>query len=466
VPYDSSNPLATVRYVPHPVQQQFHEDPRQSRWFCAGYGTGKTTVGVMEAFGFATVQHPGYVGIVAAPTFPLLMQAFFAEWIQWIPRDWWTLHRDPKRGDEIRLRTPEGKTSTLILRSTSNPWSNEGINAAWMVYDEAVREANPSAYNVLMGRIRRGYPGRQRGVILTGPPPDEAKHWTLGEFGQGPADGGRDGTYNHWYTRTHAVVRARTRDNPYLPADYETRLRSRPGASKAWCKRFLDAEFGAALGQIYSMFSREIHVVPAASLVGRKWRRVGVGVDWGWTHPGAMVVGSEDGQGNIFITSEEVHQYKVISEAPEGWVSIGKKVAKATRADSWFCDPSQPQAMDALEKGLRKVRASQVFPADNDVAEGIRRVSAHLEWSAEEAKRVRRSPGSLDGYAALDINPWATSQRHPGLYVSDACPKLIECLETYGRKKNKLGEFTEAPVKIGDDPADALRYLIMGMTNP
>jgi hypothetical protein len=455
----------TVTYVPHTVQQAFHEDPRQSRWFCAGYGTGKTTVGVVEAFTFATVQHPGYVGIVAAPTFPLLMQAWFAEWIHWIPRDWWTLHRDPKRGDEIRLRCPDGQVSTIVLRSTSNPWSNEGINAAWMVYDEAPREANPSGYNVLCGRIRRGYPGRQRSIILTGPPPDEAKHWTLNEFGQGPTDG-RVGTFKHWGTRTHAVVRARTRDNPYLPPDYEPGLRARPGASKAWCKRFLDAEFGAALGQIYAMFAREVHVVPAASLAGRKWRRVGVGVDWGWTHPGAMVVGNEDGQGNIYITREEVHQYKVISDAPEGWVTIGKKVAKETTADQWYCDPSQPQAMQSLEKGLRKVRSAQVFAADNDVAEGIRRVCAHLEWAAEEHKRRHRTVGSLDGFQALAVDGMGSGQRHPGLYISDACPKLIQCLETYGRKKDKLGEFTEAPVKIGDDPADALRYLLMGLTNP
>lgn len=465
-----TDPLTTVTYKPHPVQQRFHEDPAAQRWFCAGYGVGKTTVGVMEAFSLATVTHPGYVGIVAAPTYPLLMQAWFSEWSQWIPRDWWTLHRDPKKGDELAIRTPTGETSKVLLRSTSNPWSNEGVNAAWLVFDEAPRERNRDAYNVLQGRLRRGYPGRQRVTILTGPP-QSMKHWTAAEFGTAPDPAqGRTGTGNHWRTRTHAVIRARTRDNPYLPKDYESNLRNRPGASGAWAKQYLDAEFGAMEGQIFAMFSRDVHVVSAASLAGRVWRRVHAGVDWGWAHPGVMLVAGEDALGNLYVLAEEVHQERTITDTPDGWVTIGKRLATKWKVDRWFCDPSQPQAIETLQKGLRKVRATIVYPADNDVAEGIRRVSALFEWAIERANQTKPIIAPRDYRATMGHGLHAAALvgggQRPGLYIVDTCAETIGCLESYARKKARDGSITEDPVKVGDDPADALRYLVMGATNP
>jgi hypothetical protein len=454
-------PLRTVKYVPHQVQSDFHQDPRPSRWFCAGYGVGKTTVGVIEAFTLATITHPGYTGIVVAPTYPLLMQAWFTEWETWIPRAWWTHRRDNLEGNEIRIRTPDGQTSTILLRSTSNPVSNEGVNAAWLVFDEAPRERNPAGYNVLQGRLRRGYPGRQRCTILTGPP-QAKRHWTAEEFGTGPDAGkGRPGTQRTWGTATHAVHRARTRDNPYLPPDYETRLRIRPGASAAWCKQYLDAEFGALEGAIYQAFSRDVHVVPAASLRGRSWALVAAGVDWGWAHPGVMLVGGMDGEGNVYVLAEEVHQHKTVSMAADGWGPIGQRLAQAHRVNRWFCDPSLPGNIEVLQQSLRG-SGGIVYPADNDVAEGIRRVVALMEGATEAHNRKATivRPGAYRPGAAV------LGTRRPGLYISDACTRLIDGIENYARKKDRDGQLTEQPEKKGDDEADGLRYLVMGVTTP
>jgi hypothetical protein len=456
-------PHPSVNYKPHAVQTLFHEDCTPWRWFCAGYGVGKTTVGVIEAFTNATITHPGYLGIVAAPTFPLLMQAWFNEWKQWIPQEWWVHKQDPKKGDELWVRTPEGQTSKILLRSTSNPSSNEGVNAAWLVFDEAPREKNRASIDVLSGRLRRGYPGRPRGAIFTGPP-QKRTHWTAQEFGTGPDEkANRPGHSRHWRTATHSVIRARTRDNPYLPPDYEPRLRSRPGATKAWCKQYLDAQFGAMEGQVWAAFSRDVHVVPAASLRGRQWRRTHGGVDWGWAHPGCMLVAGEDGVGNIYILAEEVHEQRTITDTPGGWVTIGATLTRAHKVDRWFCDPSQPQAMETLQRGLRKVRLSNVYGADNDVAEGLRRVAALMEWAVERANRTKAI------LSPKDYRPGVVpivGENRPGLYISDACVKLIACIEDYSRKKDKDGNITEQPEKTGDDPADALRYLVMGATNP
>ncbi len=427
---------ADIHYRPHAVQAAFHADMRAWRWFCAGYGTGKTTVSVIEAFVNAVHRHPGYEGIVAAPTYPLLMQSWFTEWRHWIPQEWWRLSRDPIFGPRILIQTPAGE-STIWLRSTSNPWSNEGINAAWMVFDEVTREKNRAAFDVLAARVRRGYPGRQRPILLTGPPMTR-RHWTAAEFGAGPDDT-RKGDMRVWGSRTHAVHRARTRDNPYLPANYERDIRARPGVTIAWCKQFLDAEFGSMEGQIYDCFSRDVHVVPAAQLAGRKWRKVVAGKDWGWTHPGALLALAFDAWGDAYLTDEAVHAQKIMADVPGGWIPLARQMVALHMIDEMYCDPSAPGSIEAMELGLRKTRGVRVYPANNDVGEGVRRVRARLEWALKHPDRTKPAPGAR-------------------LFISDRCVHTIGEFESYARKRDRHGELTEAPEEKGDDAMDALRY--------
>lgn len=438
------NPVATTSYVPHARQEAFHRDPRPWRWFCAGYGTGKTTTTVIEALMLATVTHPGCTGIVAAPTYPLLFQSWFEAWKNTVPRAWWTLKRDPLLGPHLLVNCPGGGRSTIFLRSTSNPWSNEGINAAWLIFDEVTREKDRAAFDVLVSRVRKGLPGRQLAVLVSGPPMTR-KHWTSVEFGAGPGDG-RTGTMLAWASQRHAVVRARTRDNPYLPAGYEAALRSRPGVSEAWARQWLDAEFGAMEGQIYAAFSRDAHVVPAASLRDRGWRRVVVGTDWGYAHPGVMLAVAQDGYGDLYVTREEVHRERSVIDAPGGWVQIARSLDDALSPAGFACDPSLPGNLSAIKRGVR----ARVYGADNDVAEGIRTVSALLERAAQrEAAKRAGKPVTHDA---------------PALYVSDACVHTIGEFESYARRKLRDGSVSEEPTEEGDDAMDALRYAAMALT--
>ena len=433
-----------MKYDAHMRQEAFHADPRPWRWFCAGYGTGKTSCTVVEAYTLATRLHPGFTGIVAAPTYALLFQSWFDKWKAIVPRAWWQLKRDPLFGPRLLISCPDGQVSTVYLRSTNNPWSNEGINAAWLVFDEATRERDRSAFDVLVGRVREGHPGRQLAVLVSGPPMTR-KHWTSVEFGCGPGDG-RTGDMLAWHDDQRAVVRARTRDNPYLPAGYEDALRSRPGVSASWAKQWLDAEFGAMEGQVYAAFSRDVHVVPAASLRDRGWRRTVIGTDWGYTHPGVMLAVAQDGYGDLYVTREEVHRERSVIDAPGQWVQIARALDDDLRPAGFACDPSLPGNLGAIKRGVR----ARVYGADNDVAEGIRTVSALLERAAlrDAAKRAGKAP---------DMSA-------PALYVSDACPHTIGEFEAYARKKLRDGSVSEEPTEEGDDAMDALRYAVMALT--
>jgi len=427
-----------VIYAPSPRQEAFHACSAAWRWYCAGYGSGKTTASVIEAVRAATVTHPGYVGIAAAPTYALLFQAWVAEWERWVPRAAWSLRRDPLTGPRIEMPTPSG-LSVIYLRSTDRPSSNEGINAAWLCFDEASRENDRAAFDVLASRVRRGYPGRQRTIILTGPPMTR-RHWTAQEFGSGPG-GEYTGDALTWRSGARAVVRARTRDNPHLPSDYEANLRARPGASRAWCAQWLDAEFGAMEGQVYEAFSREHHVVPAASLRGRQWRRIVAGVDWGWAHPGVCIVAAQDGHGDIYVLHEEVHQRRVVAE-DTGWGPTWREVIRTWRVQELACDPSGPGNITVCGAVAASLGA-RAYGADNRVDEGIRRVTTRLE----RATARRGGPA-----------------REPALYVSDACLHTIGEFESYSRKRARDGSLLEAPAEVGDDAMDALRYAVMALT--
>lgn len=433
-----------MNYDAHERQEAFHADPRPWRWFCAGYGTGKTSCTVVEAYTLATRLHPGFTGIVAAPTYALLFQSWVDVWKNLIPRACWRITRDPLTGPRLLVTCPDGQVSTIYLRSTDNPWSNEGINAAWMIFDEATRERDRAAFDVLVSRVRQGYPGRQLAVLVSGPPMTR-KHWTSIEFGCGPGDG-RKGSMLAWHDERHAVVRARTRDNPYLPPDYERGLRERPGASVAWAKQWLDAEFGAMEGQIYAAFSRDVHVVPAASLRDRQWRRTVVGTDWGYAHPGVMLPASQDGYGDVYVVAEEVHREKSVTTDASGWVPIALRLDRDHRADGFACDPSLPGNLSAIKKGGVRAR---VYGANNDMAEGLRVVTAMLE------EAVRRDAQKRAGEPV--------TYKRPALYISDACSHTIGEAESYARKKLRDGSVSEEPTDVGDDAMDALRYAAMAL---
>lgn len=440
-------PAVVAKYTPHARQLAVHHAKEAFVWCAAGYGVGKTTALVFEALQLACVTHPGYEGIVAAPTFPLLFQSFITEWRRWVPSPWFKLSRDPLSGPYIGVRTDQGE-SRLWLRSTVDARSVEGINAAWLVYDEASREPREDPIRVLLARVRRGYPGRQRRHVFAGPPQTRT-HWSAVMFGSG-VDATHTGDAMSWSDGTRRVVRARTRDNPFLPDGYERDMRTRPGATKAWCKQWLDAEFGSVEGQIYEAFSRDVHVVTAASLAGRKWLEVVAGVDWGWANFGAFIVVATDGRGDIYVIAEEVHRQKNTDDTPNGWFPLMRARAKKHRVRRVFCDPSRPGDIDACGRALRTTDAL-VYPGDNEVAEGIRKTNALLEWAVERARVKGKDGADLVG--------------KPALYVSDACPHVVGEFEGYVRRKERDGSFSEQPLKKNDHALDALRYVVTELCN-
>jgi hypothetical protein len=201
----------------------------------------------------------------------------------------------------------------------------------------------------------------------------------------------------------------------------------------------------ARKGRVFPAFARTTHVVRAAEIERQfrrdgRWlfRRVVIGKDWGWSHPGAAVVVGQTGAGAVYVLREERHQHLLVAEQTDavrpGWIAILRALATEYGAERIVADPSEPGNAAAVRRALKG--RPVVEDAFNDVTEGIRRASVLL------------APHPTDGA--------------PRLYVSDACPLLIEELEHYSYKTS-AGQLSDVPQEVKDDLCDALRYAIAAL---
>lgn len=196
----------------------------------------------------------------------------------------------------------------------------------------------------------------------------------------------------------------------------------------------------ARKGRIYEEFTRATHVVPHATLErdyrgqGRwLFRRIVVGVDWGFTHPGAMVVVGVTGTGTLVVLHVEHHPGLLVAERTdatrEGWLAIARRLRDTYRPERFVADPSEPGNIRQLRQALGG--SPVVENADNDVSEGLRRTKVAMQGR--------------------------------GLLVSDRCAPLIDEIEGYSYRAGADG-LSETPQEVRDDACDALRYAVMAVT--
>jgi phage terminase large subunit-like protein len=170
-------------------QRRFWLSRARYKLFVGGVGSGKTRAGVVEALR----QPPRSVGMVLAPTYPMLRDATLRTFMDLaqragVVRTW---HKA-----EMTLELIDGKV--IMFRSADNPDRLRGPNLSWFWLDEAAMML-ADAWLIMLGRLRL----------------DPAKAWaTTTPRG------------NNWLAKLFAaggdyeIIRSSTRDNVYLPASF------------------------------------------------------------------------------------------------------------------------------------------------------------------------------------------------------------------------------------------------------
>lgn len=205
----------------------------------AGYGAGKTFSFVAKAYDLAS-KNVGHTGILLEPTAPLLHDILIPDMLSFLEGNdiEHTLVKSPQ--PNLRIRFDNGETK-ILLRSLENWQRLIGVNAAFIGTDEmdtVKKEVVLMAYKKLQGRLRKG---NVRQMFNTTTPEGFAGAYELFEK-----------------MKMGRIIRARTYDNPYLPADFIKDLEDSypPNLLEAYVNgRFVNLKSGT----VYSYFDRKKH---------------------------------------------------------------------------------------------------------------------------------------------------------------------------------------------------------------
>jgi len=387
-------------YIWLPAQQQFHESTRKFRAYIGGIGAGKTYAGCMEALWYQALPKAGTLGVIIAPTFPMLrdatMRTFFSICPPEIISNW--------NKTTYTLKLVNG--SEILFRSADKPDRLRGPTITWFWMDEAA-DCKPETWDIMMGRLRQ--PKYSRCGFLTGTP--KGFNWIYDKFvlSESPE---------------YEIVHAKTRDNAHLPEDY---LESLEGSySGTFALQELEGQFVVFEGLVYPGFDRFENIISAESIKKDEFKTVVGGVDFGWTNPTVMLVIGQRADGALWVL-DEIYRSRM---TPEDMVASAKILQARWNVSRFFCDPSSPDLIDAMtRKGIPAIKANNAkmpgIAAVNATVSAMK-ISAECKktiWEMERyrypesqsGKEVKEEPLKIDDHA-MDALRYSVMgvQRSPG----------------------------------------------------
>ena len=398
--------------LPHQITFLEDKDTRHLG-LVAGFGSGKSYALAAKMLQLAT-DNPGYTGIAMEPTFGLLSDVLIPQALE-LFEDWKVDFEYHKGASSFEIRNADGSLSTILLRSFENYNRIRGINAAWAIVDE-VDTVKPQmatqAFRLLQGRIR------------TGPKPQIAIASTPEGFGF---------LHNFFIANpdnTKRLIKAKTTDNPYLPASYIQSLRDQypPELIEA----YLNGEFvNLAQSSVFSSFNRSLHATSISTAEPNDTVMIGLDFNIGQSHGCFGVIRNESGQNVLHVFGEyklrdtfEVAKY--LQQKFPAQISMRKVLAFPDAAGAATSTSSTTTDHQILRQAGLEVRTQSKNPA---VSESI----AH-----------------------------ANSLFHRGLIKVNVqtCPELASSLERWSYDQGGR------PEKGGQNDyshsGDAFRYLVWG----
>lgn len=400
-----------------PAQLAFCEDMTSSPLiFIGGYRSGKTTALAQKMLALGVANAPT-LGLIVAPTYTMVRDVVLRTILRLlqaldIP------HRWHKQEHILTVGVGYPEEFDVLLRSGDNPDRLVGITAGWALIDEPGLQSEEVAAQVLT-RVS-DHRAKHPQLCLTGTP-EGVSNWLY-----------------RWCvtdaTPTTRVIRAKTTDNPKLPAGYVEGLRARYSAEEV--EGYINGEFVVLEGGVYRDFRRAKHDRRCANPLEGK---IVVGADFNVERM-SWVVGR--------IVGDELHV----------WAEIIREEATQTfdQADRLIRLLEDEHDKHRLPFGERDRQSVTVF-ADASAAHRktsatgsdvqILRSAGFSVMCGKSNPRVRDRVNTLNSRFRLDRC----------LVDVDRCPKLTMALETQPWRDGE-------PQKdgISDGPNDALGYLCWG----
>jgi phage terminase large subunit-like protein len=420
----------------NPVQAAFVASTARFSFYVGGIGAGKTTAGALRALDYA-LDHPGALGLIGAPTYPMLRDATQRTVFDLLEA--LSAHDEDEdahparytyRKAENHLTLPNG--AEILFRSLDEPDRVRGLNLAWFWLDEAPM-CGYYAWQVLKGRLRqRSYPTT---AWATGTPRGRDGFW-------------RD--FEHTPRPHHALYRASTLENGHnLPPDYVADL----GLSGPLYDQEVLGLFTAFEGLVYPFSADAQNGHLRQSATDAHFAQVIGGVDWGYTNPTAAVVFGLDRDERAWQL-DELYQRR----APLDAVIVPALIELTRRYSvrAWYCGPDEPEHIAVLQAALaREGLPTRALPAENAIRPGIQTVLRMLAPRGDGTRGLYVAPRCVHTIAEYGSYQYPTTPLAAGLASaagqSDSPPAV------YSRASADLPEL---PVKANDHLMDATRYAL------
>jgi len=427
-----------LTYRPLPKQSAAHALNAKYRGFCGGWGNGKTSWGCVESF-IMLNEFPGMNFIIARKTRPELRAT---TWDMFINGDdgqengW---HGVPKE-----LIAYNNKSDLhLVLRNRSqvfglpldDPKKIENYNLGGFWIDQA-EEVEEDIFLKFHGRLRQRHAPRE-GLLTFNP---AGHNWLWKRL--------IDPRRSEIFKRQYACVEATTYDNPNLPDDYFEQFEGLPDA---WVQRFVYGSHDVFVGQIFTDWDPDIHVVQPFHIPSA-WERW-MCIDPGIGHEGAVSWMARDFDGNAYYYRELLAKGQPV----EWWASQVFEL----EAELDYGGPNEEiyRRLIGVEANQRSQRDGKtvvskwnefgIYPefADRDPSARISSITEYL----------RPKSGNS--------NPWTGADPSPRLYVFSNCEKLQEYLPQYRWKPQRVSyseeEPPEKPRKKDDHNIDNLGHVLL-----
>lgn len=329
------------------------------------------------------------------------------------------------QGDfHVRLKNKSEVWGTHLQSETKI----KSFNVHWGWIDEAC-EIGEDCFRQFQARARAE--GGARKIWLTGNP--EGRNWVYEKFINKPIKGSE---YFH----------GKTRDVSFLPQDYIDSLYETYDTEMV--ERLLEGSWETFQGQVFPMFSRELHILPADFPIPKNWQRYR-GVDHGYVDPCTCVWLASDEGGNFYVYNLYYKRKRIIEEN----VAAIQDISGDERYVYTVADPNVNKADSGTGRkhiDLYREAGLELINAKTSLAAGIARMRELFEPKLNRKHPLKRS-----------------LKKAPALYVLSHCKELInELLSYHYEKDDAKRNSNESPVDKDNHAIDALRYIIMHNPQP
>jgi len=385
-----------------PWQYQVASDPHRFRVVNAGRRAGKSVLSRMWTLKLATEKQGLYW--IVSPTYPMGKEIHWKQGLNnEIPADWIV----KKNESDLEVVLKNG--SRIALRSAEHPERLKGVKLSGLVVDEIAMMRNWD--EIWQEALRPTLTDYEAPALFISTPRGYNHFFSLWEKGQKPSK-----VWKSWKFTTYA--------NTHLPAGEIEKAKAELDED-TFAQEYL-AEFRKYTGLVYKDFSREETVIEPLE-IPNDWVFYR-GIDFGWTHPTAVVFLAISPEGKVYLYDEIYErQLKTPDLAEMIKQRSGGRLFSGTFADS----AQAAQIAELNSYGISVVSVSKTSKTNEE------------SWASYKIKRV------------------AELLRGKKLFVLSNCENTIFEFENYVYcETRKDGQVTEKPMKVNDHLMDALAYAV------